>query len=193
MSESLRSWSFVALAAGCLAALGCEEPPQIVNAPAPGFDYRSALEPEKEEPAQALGESVGKEAPQGAQLPGLKPAPPTAKGEVKTTASGVKYETIKPGTGAEAKAGQTVTVHYTGTLEDGKVFDSSRNRGKPAPFSIGFGRVIKGWDEAVPGMKVGEIRKLTVPPNAGYGALGKKPEIPPNATLIFEIELIDTK
>jgi FKBP-type peptidyl-prolyl cis-trans isomerase FkpA len=188
----LRSWSFVALAAGCLAALGCEEPPQIVNAPAPGFDYHSELKPEAEEPAQALGESAGKESPKGTILPGLKPSPPTAKGEVKTTASGTKYETLKPGTGAEAKAGQTLSVHYVGTLESGKVFDSSRERGKPFPVGIGFGQVVKGWDEAVPGMKVGEVRKLTVPPNAGYGALSK-PGIPPNSTLIFEIELIDAK
>src|SRR5206468_3795974 len=93
----------------------------------------------------------------------LPPALPTAKGEVKTTPSGVKYETIKPGNGAVAKAGQRVTVHYVGTLEDGRKFDSSRDRDKPATFSIGTGDVIKGWDEAVPGMKIGEVRKLIVP------------------------------
>jgi FKBP-type peptidyl-prolyl cis-trans isomerase FkpA len=195
VSKSMRTRLFGALAATCLAATGCEEPPPIVTTPMPGQDYRSALQPDSEEPAQALGEQAGKNADVNKlrTLPGLEPAPPTAPGEVKTTKSGVKYETLKAGSGAEAKAGQNVTVHYVGKLENGKTFDSSRERGKPTVFPIGVGSVVKGWDEAVPGMKVGELRKMTIPPNAGYGALGKKPEIPPNATLVFEIELVDTK
>jgi FKBP-type peptidyl-prolyl cis-trans isomerase FkpA len=186
---------FGVTAAACLAAWGCDEPPPIVTAAPPGLDYRAVLEPDEEEPAQALGEAAG-QAPDVNKLrtlPGLEPAPPTAPGEVKTTKSGVKYETIKPGSGAEAKAGQNVTVHYVGKLDSGKQFDSSRDRGKPLVTPIGVGSVIKGWDEAVPGMKVGEVRKMTIPPNAGYGALGSKPAIPPNATLNFEIELIDAK
>ena len=102
-------------------------------------------------------------------------------------------EDIRVGTGAEAKAGQTVSVHYVGTLTDGKKFDSSRDRGKPFDFPLGGGRVIKGWDQGVAGMKVGGLRKLTIPPSLGYGAAGFPGAIPPNATLIFEVELIAVK
>ena len=118
-------------------------------------------------------------------------APPTANGETKTTKGGVKYETIKEGTGAELKSGQAATFHYVGTLEKGEVFDSTRTTNKPAKFRIGVDPLIKGWEEAVPGMKVGEVRKLTIPPAMGYGERGKPPTIPPNATLIFEVELVD--
>jgi FKBP-type peptidyl-prolyl cis-trans isomerase len=143
-------------------------------------------------PKEADSEAIGEQNKQPASkiLPGLLPAEPTAKGEVKNTLSGVKYETIKEGTGATTKAGQRLTVHYVGTLDDGRKFDSSRDSGKPFPVTIGTGAVIKGWDEAVPGMKVGEIRKLTIPPSAGYGAQGSGERIPPNATLHFEIELL---
>ncbi|MGE3818217.1 MAG: FKBP-type peptidyl-prolyl cis-trans isomerase [Isosphaeraceae bacterium] len=180
-----------------LVVSGCGEPPAIVPAAPPGVDPRIAFqkEPKEGEAAEALGESAGQVAgsAEPKTIPDLEPAPPTAKGEVKTTASGVSYETVKEGTGAVAKAGQRVVVHYTGTLEDGKKFDSSRDRGEPSTFSIGVGGVIKGWDEAVPGMKIGEVRKLKIPPNAGYGAQGQPPSIPPNATLLFEIELVDVK
>jgi FKBP-type peptidyl-prolyl cis-trans isomerase len=120
-------------------------------------------------------------------------APPTKKGETKTTDSGLKYETLKEGDGAEAKAGQKVKVHYTGTLADGKKFDSSRDRGQPFEFDLGAGQVIKGWDEGVAGMKVGERRKLTIPYDLAYGEEGRPPVIPPKATLLFDVELIDTK
>ncbi len=165
---------------------GCEPPPSVPSVP-PGDDLRQSLMPE-EEPAVARGEQGAQAKPQ--PTADLVPALPTEKGETKTTASGVVYETIKPGTGETAKAGQTVTVHYVGTLDDGRKFDSSRDR--PAPFttSIGTTAVIKGWDEAIPGMKIGEIRKMTIPPSAGYGALGQKDTIPPNATLHFEVELL---
>jgi FKBP-type peptidyl-prolyl cis-trans isomerase len=142
----------------------------------------------KEADSEAIGEQIKRTAPN--VLPGLLPAEPTAKGEVKTTISGVKYETIKEGTGPTAKAGQRLTVHYVGTLDDGRKFDSSRDSGKPFPVEIGTGKVIKGWDEAIPGMKVGEVRKLTIPPTAGYGAQGSGERVPPNATLHFEVELI---
>src|SRR6185437_3134952 len=102
-------------------------------------------------------------------------------------------EDIRVGTGAEAKAGQAVSVHYVGTLTDGKKFDSSRDRGKPFDFPLGGGRVIKGWDQGVAGMKVGGLRKLTIPPSLGYGAAGFPGAIPPNATLIFEVELVGVK
>jgi len=107
-----------------------------------------------------------------------------------TTSSGLKYEDLVAGTGAEAKAGQSVTVHYTGWLTDGKKFDSSKDRKDPFVFPLGAGRVIKGWDEGVQGMKVGGKRKLTIPPGLGYGPRGAGNVIPPNATLIFEVELL---
>ena len=107
-----------------------------------------------------------------------------------TTPSGLKYEDMVVGTGEAAKAGQTVSVHYTGWLTDGKKFDSSKDRGQPFSFPLGAGRVIKGWDEGVQGMKVGGKRKLTIPAQLGYGARGAGGAIPPNATLIFEVELL---
>ena len=109
------------------------------------------------------------------------------------TASGLEYEDVQEGTGDEAKAGQTVSVHYVGTLLSGEKFDSSRDRGEPFSFPLGAGRVIKGWDEGVAGMKVGGTRKLTIPSHLGYGARGAGGVIPPNATLVFEVELLDTK
>ena len=113
--------------------------------------------------------------------------------KVTTTASGLKIEELKVGTGAEAVAGKTVLVHYTGTLTDGKKFDSSRDRGTPFSFGLGRGQVIKGWDEGVAGMKVGGQRKLTIPAELGYGARGAGGVIPPNATLMFDVELIEVK
>ena len=110
-----------------------------------------------------------------------------------TTPSGLKYTDEKVGTGAEAKAGQTAVVHYTGWLTDGKKFDSSKDRNQPFSFPLGGGRVIKGWDEGVQGMKVGGVRRLTIPPALGYGASGAGGVIPPNATLVFEVELLDVK
>ena len=97
---------------------------------------------------------------------------------------------LRAGTGPECKAGDTVSVHYTGTLEDGTKFDSSRDRGQAFSFPLGKGRVITGWDVGVAGMKVGGHRKLTIPPDEGYGSRGAGGAIPPNATLYFDVELI---
>ena len=107
-----------------------------------------------------------------------------------TTASGLSYDDIKKGTGASPNPGQTAVVHYTGWLTDGKKFDSSRDRGQPFRFRVGQGQVIKGWDEGVATMQVGGVRKLTIPPQLGYGAAGAGGVIPPNATLVFEVELL---
>jgi FKBP-type peptidyl-prolyl cis-trans isomerase FkpA len=109
-----------------------------------------------------------------------------------TTASGLVIEEITVGTGAEAAVGQRVTVHYTGWLTDGRKFDSSKDRDDPFVFPLGAGRVIRGWDEGVQGMKVGGTRKLTIPPALGYGARGAGGVIPPDATLVFEVELLAT-
>lgn len=117
----------------------------------------------------------------------------TAGGETVTTPSGLKYIDIKEGTGATPTRGQTVTVHYTGTLENGKKFDSSRDRKRPFDFTIGVGQVIKGWDEGVGTMKVGGRRQLIIPPELGYGARGAGGVIPPNATLIFDVELLEVR
>lgn len=107
--------------------------------------------------------------------------------------SGVKVEIVKEGTGRFPANGQTVVVHYTGKLPDGRVFDSSRNSGQPFSFRLGAGQVIRGWDEGLAMMKVGTRAVLTIPPQLGYGAAGAGGVIPPNATLIFDVELLDAK
>lgn len=113
---------------------------------------------------------------------------------MQTTASGLQYEDTAIGTGAEANAGQQVRVHYTGWLYNdgvkGAKFDSSKDRGDPFGFNLGAGMVIQGWDEGVQGMKVGGTRLLVIPPALGYGARGAGGVIPPNATLMFEVELL---
>lgn len=110
-----------------------------------------------------------------------------------TTASGLQYEDIVVGEGASPVTGRGVTVHYTGTLLDGSKFDSSRDRGQPFTFTIGVGQVIKGWDEGVAGMKVGGRRTLTIPSDLAYGSRGAGGVIPPNATLLFDVELLAVK
>ena len=102
----------------------------------------------------------------------------------------IEMQTLTEGTGTQAKSGDRVTVHYVGTLTDGKKFDSSRDRGKGFAFKLGAGQVIQGWDRGVAGMKIGGLRKLTIPAELGYGARGFPPVIPPNSTLVFEVELL---
>lgn len=111
-------------------------------------------------------------------------------GEVMTTQEGLQYQDIVVGAGAEAKAGDVVAVHYTGWLTDGTKFDSSLDRGEPFVFQVGAGQVIQGWDLGVAGIKIGGKRKLTIPPQLGYGERGAGGVIPPNATLVFEVELL---
>jgi peptidylprolyl isomerase len=113
-----------------------------------------------------------------------------ASSNVITTNSGLQYVDSVEGTGETPQPGQKVTVHYTGTLEDGTKFDSSRDRGQPFSFKIGVGQVIRGWDEGVGSMKVGGRRQLIIPPDLGYGSRGAGGVIPPNATLIFDVELL---
>ena len=114
-------------------------------------------------------------------------------GQEVTTPSGLKYTDEVVGTGKQPQAGQTAIVHYTGWTLDGKKFDSSKDKNQPFQFPLGAGRVIKGWDEGVATMKVGGKRILIVPPELGYGARGFPPVIPPNATLKFEVELLDVR
>ena len=109
------------------------------------------------------------------------------------TDSGLKFEDTTVGSGAIASQGQTVSVHYTGWLENGTKFDSSKDRNEPFEFKLGAGQVIRGWDEGVAGMKIGGVRRLTIPPQLGYGDRGAGGVIPPKATLIFEVELLGTR
>ena len=110
-----------------------------------------------------------------------------------TTASGLKYTDLVEGTGPLPTTGQTLSVHYTGTLQNGFKFDSSHDRGAPMQFRFGLDPMIKGWDEGISTMKVGGKRKLIVPPNLGYGPRGKPPDIPGNSTLLFDLELVAIK
>lgn len=179
-------WALVAVG---LATWGCG-PPEVTQALPPGAVARQEI-PEDQQ-AQALGEQQAMGAiqqPTGpvAEVKGL-PASPT--GKALTTESGLKYETITPGSGDEIRPGQTAVVHYVGTLTNGTEFDSSRNRGQPFKFKVGIDQVIKGWHLGVAGMKKGETRRLTIPPDLAYGPGGSPPVIPPNATLVFDIELL---
>ena len=126
-------------------------------------------------------------------------APGTAGGEAakpaiepawERRADGLEIQEVRPGEGAEARAGSIVEVHYTGWLLDGTQFDSSRERGKPYAFRLGLGAVIQGWDEGIAGMKAGGIRRLRIPPELAYGARGASDAIPPDSTLLFEVELV---
>ena len=123
-------------------------------------------------------------------------APTAAPGECdespQTLGSGLVVQDVECGDGEEAERGDLVTVHYTGTLENGREFDSSRG-GEPFPLRLGAGMVIPGWEEGLPGMRVGGTRELTIPPELGYGQAGRPPEIPPNSTLVFEIELLEVE
>ncbi len=146
----------------------------------------------------ALGSAGCEKSEEQAEKPAEKqaaaePATKEATSSMTTTASGLKIEDVKVGTGASPRTGQVCVMHYTGWLTDGTKFDSSRDRGQPFEFAIGQGQVIKGWDEGVATMKVGGRRKLTIPPELGYGERGAGGAIPPNATLVFDVELLGVK
>jgi FKBP-type peptidyl-prolyl cis-trans isomerase len=136
---------------------------------------------------------VGAQTAPAKKAPAVPMGPTKVTGEPTKTASGLEYWDIKVGTGAVASAGMKVKVDYTGWLTDGKKFDSSVGTGRPFDFLLGGGQVIKGWDEGVAGMKVGGKRQLRIPPDLAYGAKGYPGAIPPNATLIFDVQLVDAK
>lgn len=119
--------------------------------------------------------------------------PPPVSGQPMPTPSGLEYIEVAVGTGPAARSGQQVSVHYTGWLSNGTKFDSSVDRGQPFQFALGRGQVIQGWDEGVAGMQVGGKRRLIIPPNFGYGVRGAGGVIPPNATLIFDVELLGVR
>ena len=177
--------ALVALAVVSLATVGCSkftEPPKqdaIQSEPAPGASGEA-----KQPAASATLIPAGKPPPQEKPPETPPPTPTNEKLEMKD---------LVVGKGTEAKTGDAVKVHYVGTLPDGKEFDSSKKHNQPFDFELGAGRVIKGWDQGVAGMKIGGKRKLTVPPSLGYGARGFPPVIPPNSTLIFEVELLEVK
>ncbi len=144
-------------------------------------------------PAKLENISSGEPTPSPATPTKIEPTIKESKTIMSENVTELKKEVLKEGTGSVAKAGDTVSVHYTGWLTDGAKFDSSVDRGTPFQFTLGAGMVIKGWDQGVAGMKVGEKVKLTIPASLGYGANGYPPVIPQNATLIFEVELLGIK
>ncbi len=174
-STLLRGVFLASLVASATLGLGCS---RKVDEPDP------AAKPDTVKSAAVTGGATSGAGATNGAAP--KPGLPAAKGKLEVL-------DMKVGTGAEAKTGDTVKVHYTGTLTNGTKFDSSLDRNEPFSFTLGAGGVIKGWDEGVVGMKVGGKRKLTIPPDMGYGAMGSPPVIPGNATLLFEIELLEVK
>ncbi len=170
--------------------------------PAPEAGKPGAAAPASSAPAAsaeagkpaAMAISDAPAAPAGpVEVPATGPWAQVAADKVTTTSSGLSYAVLTPGKGAVATPGKMVFMHYTGWLLDGKKFDSSLDRGKPFSFPLGAGRVIPGWDEGVAGMKIGEKRQLRIPPKLGYGARGAGGVIPPGATLVFDVELLEVK
>ncbi len=172
----MRSRRLTLAALATLALAGCHQKAATTNA-------STTTTASATTPAATAAESTG------SSMNGM---PGGAAAEI-TTPSGLKYQDLALGDGAVAEAGKSVTVHYTGWLTDGTKFDSSVDRGKPFVFTLGAGQVIRGWDEGVRGMKVHGKRRLTIPSDLGYGQQGASGVIPPNATLIFEVELLGVK
>lgn len=150
----------------------------------------AAANPSQTVETAAVSDTAVAQAAADLELEEASPEDASVEETLVTTDSGLQYEDIVEGTGAMPQRGQRVTVHYTGTLEDGTKFDSSRDRRRPFSFTIGVGQVIKGWDEGVSSMRVGGQRKLVIPPELGYGTRGAGGIIPPNATLVFDVELL---
>jgi FKBP-type peptidyl-prolyl cis-trans isomerase len=181
-----------------IAALGGAACTSLTSPPEPIAADTTGLTPQAGTPGTAtLNAAAPKPAASANARPaGAQPAPTMTAPVLQAAAKGddkLGIQDLVPGKGQEAKAGDTVSVHYTGTLaSNGTEFDSSKKHGQPFTFPLGQGRVIKGWDQGVAGMKVGGKRKLTIPPSLGYGDHGAGP-IPPNSTLVFEIELLEIK
>lgn len=161
----------------------------MVRSSAPGSAARPTFELDPDDPNPTLFAMAPDQSSADASALGG----PLESADTRVTSSGLTITDLTLGEGAEAAAGQTVVVHYRGTLENGKQFDASYDRVTPFSFPLGAGRVIKGWDEGVQGMKVGGKRKLVIPPDLAYGSRGAGGVIPPDATLIFEVELLDVK
>ena len=184
-------WAVLASTSALFGVLGCHEPKDIVPVAPPGLEMQRIPAVAQGEP-QAIGETAIYEPKQKGAAPiSDATSPPTPLGQSVKSASGLEYVTLKEGDGASVKSGQTVVMHYVGTLTDGTKFDSSRDKNSPFKTVIGVGQVIRGWDEGVPGMKVGERRKLTIPSDLGYGPNGSPPKIPGGATLLFDVELLN--
>jgi FKBP-type peptidyl-prolyl cis-trans isomerase len=156
----------------------------LVTSACTGLTEPIAAEPIATASAAPSASGPARPAPTASALASAQPAAPSPPSDAK-----VAITTLEPGKGQQAKAGDTVRVHYVGTLADGKKFDSSRDRKKPFDFTLGLGMVIKGWEQGVLGMREGEKRKLVIPPSLAYGPSGR-PGIPPDSTLVFEIELL---
>ena len=137
--------------------------------------------------------ACGGESDRGATRVGFSPSLGVDTAAMTKTPSGLRYQDLATGQGEVATAGKTVSVQYTGWLPNGEKFDSSRDRNEPFSFTLGAGQVIAGWDEGVAGMKVGGRRKLVIPPDLGYGTAGAPPDIPPGATLVFDVELLSVR
>ncbi len=176
-----------------LALAGCDAPPNSTPVLPPGMEPVRVPSPSAGSGSEALGEGQGHA--HGPAESGISTviSEPTPIGEIRKAASGLTYTTLKAGDGPTVKPGQSIKVHYTGRLVDGTKFDSSIDRGAPFPVVIGTGQVIKGWDLGIPGMKVGEKRRLVIPSDLGYGTKGFPPTIPANAQLNFEVEVIEAK
>ena len=175
---------------GLVLLAGCEDP-KVTMVMMPGVEYKRPRPPNSGSGAEAIGEAGRNLAAATAPL-STNIAEPTPLGETRKTPLGVVYETLKEGAGDMIKPGQTGTLHYVGKLADGKQFDSSRDKGQPIDFLVGVKGGLKGWDEAIPGMKVGEIRRLNIPSDLGYGPSSQQ-GIPANSVLVFEIELLGVK
>lgn len=173
------------LAACCVVLLVAQFVPNTQDAVAANLASPPGVEAPQPAPAVQVAQAAADLILDASETPS-----PMSDETLITMDSGLQYVDLVEGTGAMPQSGQRVTVHYTGTLEDGTKFDSSRDRGRPFTFQIGVGQVIKGWDEGVATMRVGGQRKLVIPSDLGYGSRGAGGVIPPNATLIFDVELL---
>lgn len=184
--------AFVAISSLAFMGSGCNNPEPATTEASPVAEASPVVE---SSPVADDSKMVGPPPPPpGPKAPGdFDKKPFKGNGKVVKSESGLQYEDMTVGKGTLAEPGKTCVMHYTGTLTDGTKFDSSRDRGEAFSFPLGGGQVIKGWDEGVAGMKVGGRRKLTIPYQIAYGEEGRPPTIPPKATLIFDVELMDVQ